>query len=280
MSVRVGLHALGIVLVSILPLRANDSAPPQGVVLVGHSLVNHDMPQILRKLGPRGSTTQEQVINGATMWANWDHAEKAEGINARTVLARGDTDVLIVTEAIPLQNHIKWSDSYGYALKWRNAAIDANSKTRVYLYETWHSLEAKAADGSKKSGSLSDLTDWRIQLDKDLPKWEEIARRGQMTGLVPAGQALGAMYDAVQTGNAAGLTSITQLFSDDIHLNSLGNYFVACVQYSVIYRVSPVGLQRQLVNQWGVAYKPPSEALAMRMQQIAWEVVSRYRFSN
>jgi hypothetical protein len=88
------------------------------------------------------------------------------------------------------------------------------------------------------------------------------------------------MYDAVQAGEAADLTSLTQLFSDDIHLNDLGNYFIACVQYAVIYGTSPVGLPRQLVNQWGKPYKPPSEALALRMQQIAWDVVSRHRLRD
>jgi len=64
------------------------------------------------------------------------------------------------------------------------------------------------------------------------------------------------------------------LFSDDIHLNDLGLYFIACVQYSAIYGTSPVGLPRELVGQWGTPYTAPSEDLALLMQQIAWQVSS------
>jgi len=244
---------------------ATNAAPSAyDVVFVGHSLVNHNMPQMLRQLGPEGSSVQEQVLNGAPLRWNWDHSADGVahgGVDARAVLAQGGTDVLIITEAIPLQNHITWNDSYGYALLWRNAAVSANPDARTYIYETWHSL------------SMGEEA-WRAQLTSDLPKWEAIAQAGQMTGVIRAGQAMAELYDAIKAGNAGGLTSISQLFSDDIHLNDLGLYFIACIQYSAIYGTSPVGLPRELIGRWGTPYTAPSEDLALLMQQIAWRVNS------
>jgi len=239
----------------------NAAPSPYDIVMVGHSLVNHNLPQMLRQLGPQDSSVQEQVINGSPLRWNWDNSANAEGVDARAVLAQGGTDVLIITEAIPLQDHITWNDSYGYALLWRNAAVSANPDARTYVYETWHSL------------SMGEDA-WRAQLTSDLPKWEAIAQAGQMTGVIRAGQAMAEIYDAIKAGNAGSLTSITQLFSDDIHLNDLGLYFIACVQYSAIYGTSPVGLPRELSGQWGTPYTAPSEDLALLMQQIAWQVSS------
>ena len=79
---------------------------------------------------------------------------------------------------------------------------------------------------------------------------------GRATGapamrLVPVGQALARLDDAIRRGDAAGLTDIRALFRDDIHLNDLGAYFSAMVQYATLYGRDPRGLPRAAPRRLG-----------------------------
>lgn len=94
--------------------------------------------------------------------------------------------------------------------------------------------------------------------------------------MIPAGQGMAAMYDAIQAGTVPGITNIEDLFSDDIHLNDIGRYFIACIHFVTIHQVSPVGLTHQLKNRWGGEFDAPSASLALKFQEIAWETVSNY----
>jgi hypothetical protein len=93
---------------------------------------------------------------------------------------------------------------------------------------------------------------------------------------IPAGQGLARLYDAILAGTVPGIVKIQDLFSDDIHLNDVGKYFVACIHFSMITGKSPIGLTNQLKVWWGGNFTPPSIPLAKRMQEIAWETVQSY----
>jgi hypothetical protein len=245
------------------------------VLFVGHSLVSPDIPTMLTSLAKAEKLDGHidyQIINGAPLKWNWENAPKAEGLDGRVALASGGYDVVVLTEAIPLKEQIEWNDSKGYALRWYDLAVTNNPKARVYMYETWHSR-----------GSGGDDTPWRQQLDRDLAEWEGIvdavngARKPGTPEMliVPAGQGLAKLSDEVAAGRVPDVSALADLFADDIHLNDVGKYFVAMIHYATIYRKSPEGLPRALRGRWG-PYKAPSQALATKMQQVAWEVVRSY----
>ena len=108
------------------------------VIFVGHSLFGPTAPRMLdQMLGASGvdARVEAQIINGAPLRYNWDNGAQAKGINARAALAEGGTDILILTEAQPLPDQLKWNDSFGHALAYYQAALATNPKALVFLQD-------------------------------------------------------------------------------------------------------------------------------------------------
>ena len=241
---------------------------PSDVLFIGHSLVGHTMPQMLDALLPAAQVRQ-QVINGAPLAYNWDHGATAEGVNARAELATGAYGTLILTEAIPLAGHIQWSNTYGIALNYAQTAWAANPATRVMIYETWHDIGPDPAQ-------------WRAALSDDLTLWRGIANHvnaakpdtAPEVGLVPGGQAMGRLYDAISAGRGMGVTDIRQIFTDAIHPTDSGNYLISLVQYAAITGQSAVGLTDSLTGEWGQPFTGWTPAQTILFQHIAWEAAA------
>lgn len=240
------------------------------VLFVGHSLVGHTMPRMLDALLPTSQLVRAQVINGAPLAYNWDHGANAEGVNARAQLPTGAYGTLILTEAIPLAGHIQWSNTYGIARAYAQTAWAANPAARVMIYETWHEIGSNVAQ-------------WRANLTSDLALWQGIATQVNAVkpgaapgvGIVPGGQAMGLLYDTVTAGRGMGLTQITQLFTDQIHLNDAGNYLISLVQYAAITGRSAVGLTDRLTGEWGQPFGGWTTDQTILFQHIAWEAAAR-----
>jgi hypothetical protein len=240
------------------------------VLFVGHSLVGQTMPRMLDALLPSSMLVRAQVINGAPLAYNWDHGAGAQGVNARAVLPSGAYGTLVLTEAIPLATHLQWSNTYGVARNYAALAWSANPGARVMIYETWHEIGTNAAA-------------WRASLTSDLSLWNGIANHvnaakpgaAPQVGIVPGGQAMGLIYDAVVTGRGMGITQITQLFTDNIHLNDAGNYLISLVQYAAISGRSPIGLTDQITGEWGQTYGGWTTDQTILFQHIAWEAAAR-----
>ncbi|WP_108484038.1 hypothetical protein [Oceaniglobus ichthyenteri] len=243
------------------------------VLMIGHSLIGPDQPgmveQLLRTTGatPR---VQAQIINGAPLKWNWDHAADAQGVNARQVLPTG-IDALILTEAIPLANHVKWSDSAGYAARWADLARQGNPDVQVYLLETWHSRDS--GTGKAVPDDDGDSVAWRDRIANDLPVWQGIADAAGAR-LIPAGQAMARLADAVDTGDIPGLADMSPLFADDIHPSDLGHYFVALITYTMLSGADPTGLPHDLRGRFDGALKRADPATIATMQRIAAQTVA------
>jgi hypothetical protein len=56
----------------------------------------------------KGGTGQveAQIINGAPIIYNWERSADAEGVDARRALPAGEYEVVVITEAVPLLNHL------------------------------------------------------------------------------------------------------------------------------------------------------------------------------
>lgn len=249
------------------------------ILFVGHSLVGPDLPPLLQTaLGPEVQV-QAQVINGAPLKFQWDNGAQAEGVDARAVLAMGQTDVLVLTEAIPLQAQIDWNDSAAMVAQYAGAAWAANPDTQVYIYETWHSLAS--GPGAVIEGDAGAVVPWRERITADVPLWESLTVEANavrpdaapMVRIIPAGQAMGLAADAIAAGELPGITSIQDLFSDDIHPNAKGRYLVAMVHVAAISEQSPEGLPAKLTRQWESRDMVISDDLALAMQRIAWAAV-------
>ncbi len=255
------------------------------VLFIGHSLVGTEIPQMLgdavRSQGGAGKVTY-QVINGAPLAWNWEHSAEGEGVDARATLPKGGTEVVVLTEAIPLANHVAWSDTDRYAFDFYKLAVGSNPRARVFMYETWHDLGS--GTGVDIPDDDGDGVPWRQRLDRDLAVWQGIvasvnARRPKGAApmrLIPAGQAFARLDDEIRAGRVPGVRDVSAFFADGIHPNDLGDYFVAMVQYAVIYGRDPEGLPRAFRDKWGHSFDAPSPKLASALQRIAWQVAAPY----
>ena len=253
------------------------------IFLIGHSLISPDLPNMLRSLnrdvdaanGPAGvGDVDYQIINGAPLRIQWqDGNSDVEGTASRPALASGKYDVLVMTEAVPLQSHIDWSNPVTNALNFVNLARSANPQVQSYFYETWHGFDFFNGD----------LKAWRASLDTFKPKWEGIVDQVNAALpagtkpmlLIPAGQAMARLYDAIQAGQVPGVTSIRDFFKDEIHPNSNGFYFIAMLYESTIYGTNPQGLSGQMQGTWA-PYPTVPAPIAQALQKIAYDTVQAY----
>ncbi len=256
------------------------------ILMVGHSLFGTDGPDMLQealRAGQGEGTVRSQIINGAPLRYNWEASDKAEGVDARSVLPEGGTSHLILTEAIPLANHTTWSDTEVYAQAFFGLGVAANANTQAYIQETWHSLNSGTGVAIENDENAN--IPWRTRLDQDLPVWEGIVasvaagNRSETASisLIPAGQAMARLYDEIAAERVPGVSRINALFSDDIHLNDLGHYFVAMVQYATLTGQDPLGLPNTFNDRWGKAFDAPTPDLARVLQRVAWEAVLEYQ---
>ncbi len=245
---------------------------------------------MVAKLSDAGSQTfsyEANIGNGATLQWHWTNPTTGQGDQWDLTLPQGGYENFILTEAVPLENHLQFSDSYRITDSLCSFAEQYNPNIQYYIYETWHCTNSGNGSTSGSGGYPCDWdsnsnTPWRDRLNIDLPKWESIADSINLIHtnpmlVIPGGQALGRLADSIQSGSVPGLTSILDLFVDESHLDARGNYMIACVMYAVIHGTSPVGLPNQLTDQYGNLYTVyPTLVQAEIMQEVAWRTVCDY----
>lgn len=262
---------------------------------VGHSL-SDQIPDMVKSLADDHTDFvfdwAYQSIPGAPLRWQWQRKDAMDYdanppyyygfYDADGGLPTGDYDILILTESVPRYMDII-DETYQYTDSFFVYAKRYNPDTKIYIYEDWHCL----LSGMPSQCDYDvDSNPWRQRLEDDLPMWESVVdylnkkhNPNNPVCLIPVGQGLAKVYDAIYAGMMPGLSSIDDLFTDRIHLNDIGKYFVACVHFATIYETSPVGLTHQLKYWWGGDFDPPSPELAFTFQEIAWDIATNYRSS-
>ncbi|WP_373946874.1 family 16 glycosylhydrolase [Paracoccus marcusii] len=244
------------------------------ILTIGHSLVGRQIPHMMNSMGNEGKT-DFQVITGAPLRVSWNDHDRvhAQGVDSHQALATGKYDALILTEAVPLETNVQWNDTSGYALKFLTLAHATNPGIQSYLYETWNGFDFFNGD----------LKAWRASLDRFSPIWEGVVDKvnaARPTGskemlLVPAGQAMANLYDAIEAGKIPGVSSIRHFFTDDIHPTDAGYYFVTMVHQATLYGKDPSGLPNTVFGDYG-AYPTINPIIAASLQKLAWKTVMEY----
>lgn len=250
------------------------------IVQSGHSLTD-PIPGVLvemaRSMGGQNVVVDRSTIPGSPMDWRWKH--KAGPTEARERIS--DYEILVLTERVSLSNTMPWHKSEIEALRWFTHAWtsgNAGKGAATILYATW-------VDLSSGPGYINHHKDpeghipWRQRLDLELVRWEKIVSHvnaARPAGspemrMIPGPLIMAAVYDAIERKEAPGLHSISQLFSDDIHINDTGAYLIALAHYAVIYRRDPRELPDVIPR--GVLRDP---ALAAWMQDLVWKVVTGY----
>jgi len=281
-----------ILLVLSLTIAASGSAQSPRTFYVGHSL-SDQIPDMVQSLSDDHADVAfswvYQSIPGAPLRWQWIRKDSMDYVpnppqffgfyHPTGGLPSGDFDALVLTESVPRYLSII-DETYEYADSFMRYALEYNPGIQVYLYEDWHCLLSGTPTGCSYDINSNA---WRQRLDDDLSMWESVVdslntrfEPDNAVCLIPGGQGLAAMYDSIQAGQIPFISNIEDLFSDDIHLNDTGKYYMACIHFSAIHGVSPVGLTNQLQHWWTGPFAAPPEALAEKMQEMAWETVLRY----
>lgn len=251
---------------------------PMAVYHLGHSLVGRDMPAMLAQVA--GHPFASQLGWGASLADHWrgkvngfaeENAHPAHR-PVREALASGDYGAVVLTEMVELKDAIRYHDSASMLANWAALARKARPDVRVYLYETWHRLDDASGWLERIDGDLSGL--WEAQVLRPA-----VAQAG-MIHVIPAGQVMARAARLAEAQGLPGLTSRKDFFTDDIHLNDLGNWLVAMAHFAVLYHRSPVGLPAQLARADGSPAQAPGPETARILQEMVWDVVTSYPASG
>lgn len=262
--------------------RAQQPLPILRIVESGHSLTDgvmeplHDM---INASGGRGTELVKSTVPGSPIEIRWKDDSADPNLRLPEVMAK--FDLMVNTERVSLSNTAGWHDSPGYALKFFEHAWkygrDGKGAASI-LYSTW--VEVTSGPGNENPYKDPEAeVPFRERLDREAVVWEQIldhVNQNRPAGspemkMIPGTQVMAAAYDEIAAGTAPGLTEMSQLFHDTIHINLLGNYMIALAHFAVIYNRDPHGLPHGVPTNGG-----PSVEQATWMQDLVWRVVTTY----
>ncbi|OSZ75434.1 hypothetical protein [Hydrogenophaga sp. IBVHS1] len=182
-------------------------------------------------------------------------------------------DTLILTERHDVVDTIMSENTVRYARHFHDRLIEGNPDGNTYLYHSWLGLPNKNSPSNWVAYERTVAPAWQCVATR-INQSLQLAGRNDRVVYLPAGLALASLVEqATQGAGVAGITgssvreTVDRIFSDDVHLTSLGVYYIALVNYASVYRRSPVGA-------WAPA--GVSSTQAQSLQAVAWQAVANH----
>ena len=259
------------------------SPAPAGlkVLTAGHSFHVWMPPIVAEMANAAGIQGHEQLatssIGGSKVIQHWDLP--AEKNKAKPVLEAGKADLFTMAPTFLPDPGIENFTKLG---------LEHNPKLRLTLQQNWVPFEDPVIWLSKSKPKSIDrdgitLAQLRTKHDPYFKLIEdhvkEINQRipAAKIVIVPSGEAVMALRDKVIKGEAPGIKTQNELFTDALgHPGPQIRVLSAYCHFSVIYRRSPVGLP--VVSQ--LAKLPEAEKLNQLLQEIAWKAVTGHPMSG
>ena len=260
----------------------------------GHSLTDLPLPPFLARVGESLGTPVEwnrQYMVGSSIlhrtrgeaearegWAGYREGYNRYGAGMDVIAelrkpatVSGAYDILLITEQHGLLGSVADLDTVRYLRHYHERFIAGNAKGRTWFYEPWFHLDSKDdprrwIDYERHAAPLWQCVVTRINLS--------LAAEGRSDRIasVPAALALAELIARATDGpgvpaiSAASIRdTVDRYIHDDVHLTRLGAYYMALVNYAVLFGRSPQG-----------AWAPEDVAadLAAALQAQAWDIVS------
>lgn len=268
--------------------RAQDKAPApvpagQRILSAGHSF-HVFMPGILKDLA-RGAGIKDHVqvdlqsIGGSRVIQHWDLAEEKN--KAKAALRTGAVDVFTLS---PI-----YLPDEGIA-NFAALALEHNPEIRITLQEFW--LPYDLYDPSRKKADKPDrnaLTGEELR-QRHAPYFksmdDHVRELNQKHGksvvfVVPVGQAVLGLREKIIAGEAPGVKTQEELFTDAIgHVNAPIQALNAYCHFAVIYRRSPVGLPLPGVLAKATFSDEDKAKLNLLLQKLAWDAALTHPLSG
>ena len=259
------------------------AAPPAGlkVLTAGHSFHVWMPPLVAEMAKAAGIQGHEQLaissIGGSKVIQHWDLP--TEQNKARPVLEAGKADLFTMAPTFLPDPGIENFTKLG---------LEHNPKIRFTLQQNWVPFEDSELWLSKSRPKSIDrdvltLVQLRAKHDPYFKMIEDHVKElnaripTAKIAIVPSGEAVLALRDKVIKGEAPGIKTQNELFTDVLgHPGPQIRVLSAYCHFAVIYRRSPVGLP---VN--GLLAKlPEAEKLNQLLQEIAWKAVTGHPMSG
>jgi hypothetical protein len=266
------------------------------IVYVGHSLINYDMPEMVKGLAESkglGIRRAVQVNNGTNIGNNWLGCRQStftgqyapyefacDAIESGT--DQGPYDTLIITQVnnpiIDPTNAANLGSTADDYEKFLNLFLSKNPGGRAFFFPPWEGTDSPWLNGQDWTASIAAQMNL---FERVTDRIEQISRdthgRNATVEIIPSSVALRQLILAAESGQFADITNRSQLFLDDVHMSKLGNYFMACVVFASVYQQSPAGATGRTTGRWGDELTNLPADLALRLQNFAWTAVSTYR---
>ena len=269
-------------LFAVLLSAVQDEAPKgQRILSAGHSF-HVFMPSILRELAQSAGIKDHvqvdvQSIGGSRVIQHWDLAEEKN--KAKSGLKAGKVDTFTLSPIYLPDDGIA---------NFTALALEHNPEIRITVQEFW--LPYDVYDPSRKKAEKP---------DRNALTGEELRRRHEpyfkgmddhvrelnqkhgkaVLSVVPVGQAVIALREKVIAGQAPGVRTQEDLFTDAIgHVRAPIQALTAYCHYAVIYRKSPVGLPMPAVL--SKAKLDDADRLNRILQELAWEAAVGHPLSG
>lgn len=272
------------VLLSVVSARSAEiSAPPPGlkVLTAGHSFHVWMPPLVAEMAKAAGIQGHEQLaissIGGSKVIQHWELPPEKN--KAKPVLESGKADLFTMAPTfLPdpgIENFVK-------------LGLEHNPRIRFTLQQNWVPYEdpelwlsrnkPKSIDRDQATvAQLRAKHDPYFKLIEDHVKELNVRIPAAKIAIVPSGEAVLALREKVIKGEAPGIRSQNELFTDVLgHPGPQIRVLSAYCHYAVIYRRSPVGLP--VVSQ--LAKLPEAEKLNRLLQEIAWKAVTEHPLSG
>lgn len=252
------------------------------VFYFGHSLVGHDLPQMVGSFArARGKSygVHGQVGFGTPLMSHWrwqgsfdsgfvppGFRDELPGsllfeVEGHKALESGAYDVIVLTETNDFASGSpgRWdmrcdpnSDFGGCTIEHASNLVrlarQHNPSVRVLLYANWKNID-----------ELGGVESWLADIEAHAGWWEHVAQQvdaglaregvnGSSITVVPAAKVLARIVREAEAGQLAalGLPNRQPLFRDPVHLNPLGFYLIALAHYAAIFGDTPIGLPNQV----------------------------------
>jgi hypothetical protein len=272
------------ILLSIVSARSAEiSAPPPGlkVLTAGHSFHVWMPPLVAEMAKAAGIQGHEQLaissIGGSKVIQHWDLP--AEKNKAKPVLASGKAELFTMSPTfLPdpgIENFVK-------------LGLEHRADVRFTLQQNWVPYEdpaiwlsrerPKSVDRDGKTvAQLRAMHDPYFAMIEGHVKELNARIPGARIAVVPSGEAVLALRAKVIAGEAPGIRTQSELFTDVLgHPGPQIRVLSAYCHYAVMYRRSPVGMP--VVSQ--LTKLPEAEKLNRVLQEIAWKAVTEHPLSG
>jgi len=245
--------------------------------LIGNSVtdgINYSAFETLCGQGGQTLDYGRHMIPGAPLEWTWNHS--SDGFCEPSCYP--DALANLQWDGLSLQPFDRDENSdFDYASRFINLARGRSANLKTFIFGRWPRLASWQSEPH-----ITDCASWDRQWLGQSGKEGSETRayfeglvtrlRGQFGNtaiyLAPVGEAFYQFNQMIKNGQVSGITNITQIYQDGIHLTNVGSYIVGCTYYAVVFRDDPVGLPAS-------AYSVSADQAA-KIQQAVWRAVAQH----